>query len=282
MNFLFFLLLSALVEAADKTGSYLAQNVDLLNKTDSQNWLIESFKSKSKMMCLGRCNLDINCISVIFSIDQTSPFDCFLYSKNFTKNELVDSSSSKMYFKPCDSSISSGKEYYDVNIIIERIKFFYDFSGLIMGIQNNISLCSFINLGYIPVYEITYGTTTTTADINNVRSGCNATSKLCVACYIDSVPSMLLTVACGDCYTLTSQTGLNSPQYANGAYFYFLSSYSFGFAENSTISQNSADIVDQGASTRISWHLDSGGGWRCGSTVWLNSDASYYKLLLRL
>ena len=125
MNFLFFLLLTALVKAADKTGSYLAQSVDLLYKADSQNWLIEGFESKSKMMCLGRCNVDINCISVIFSIDQTSPFDCFLYSKNFTKNELLYSNSSKMYFKTCDSPISSGKDYATrLILLLKALNFF--------------------------------------------------------------------------------------------------------------------------------------------------------------
>ena len=112
MNFLIFLLLLVLVEALDKKGSYFAHNVDLLNKTYSQNWLIESFKSKSKMMCLGKCNLHNNCTNVIFNIDQTSPFDCFLYSKNFTKNELVYLNISKMYFQLCDSSRSVGNEHF--------------------------------------------------------------------------------------------------------------------------------------------------------------------------
>ena len=278
MKVLFLLLLTALVEAADKKGSYVTQNVDLLNKTDSQKWLIEGLKAKSRMMCLGRCNLNINCTSVIFSIDQTSPSDCFLFSKVFSNNELVPSNSSEMYFK----SLIGNKHYWV--ILIRSIKFLNFFSGFSVpaGIQNNVTLSSFTNLGYTSVYQVTYGTTTTTADINNVRSGCTATSSLCVACYLGSNPSNLLTVACGNCYTLTSQTGYNSAQYVNGAYFYFLSSYSFGFAENSTITQNQADVNNNGSSTRISWHLDRGcGGWRCGSTLWLNSDASYYKLLLR-
>ena len=161
-------------------------------------------------------------------------------------------------------------------------KYFILAPPLPSGIQNNVPLSTFTNLGYSAVYQATYGSSTSTSDINNVRSGCTAASNLCVACYLGSNPNLLLTVACGNCYTLTSQTGFNSPQYTNGAYFYFLSSYSFGISETSSISQNQADVNNQGASTRISWHLDLGcGGWRCGSTCWLNSDGSYYKLLLR-
>ena len=138
-------------------------------------------------------------------------------------------------------------------------------------------------MGYRSVYDVTYGATTNTADINSVRSSCTASSNLCIACYSSSNPSLLLTVACGNCYSITTQTGFNSPQLINGAYFYFLSSKSIGISESSSISQNSADVNNQGVPTRISWHLDQGcGGWRCGSTCWLNSDGTYHKLLLKL
>ena len=136
-------------------------------------------------------------------------------------------------------------------------------------------------MGYNIVYQVTYGTSSSTSDINNVRSGCTANSNLCVACYLGSDPNLLRTVACGNCYTLTTQTSYDSPQYTNGAYFYFSSSLSFGFSENNQIYQNWADVLHQEADTRISWHLDHDiGGWRCGSQVWLNTDSSFYKLLL--
>ena len=138
-------------------------------------------------------------------------------------------------------------------------------------------------MGYSINYNIYYGSTSTTSIINSVRSSCTATTTLCVACYATSNPSILLTVACGNCLSITTQTSHNSPRYINGAYFYFTSSYSFGFADTSTIQQNQADVYNGGSALRISWHLDLGcGGWRCGSSTGLNSASTYSKLLLKL
>jgi len=78
-------------------------------------------------------------------------------------------------------------------------------------------------------------------------------------------------------------TVLNTPTLENGTYFYFTANKSIGFAPNSTINQDSADIENStlGGGTcdagngdlRLSWHIDGmGGGWRAGCTIFLSSQ----------
>ena len=80
---------------------------------------------------------------------------------------------------------------------------------------------------------------------------------------------------------LETETALNATTLNNGTYFYNNPDKSMGFAANSTIQQNSADVRDrdcdknQGGHLRLSWHRDDErgvfGGWRYGCEVGLNS-----------
>ncbi len=76
-------------------------------------------------------------------------------------------------------------------------------------------------------------------------------------------------------------TPLNTPTLENGSYFYFTAYQSIGFAPNSIIDQDSADIKNSISLTgdcdagngdlRLSWHL-GGGGWRAGCSDGLHSS----------
>jgi hypothetical protein len=53
-----------------------------------------------------------------------------------------------------------------------------------------------------------------------------------------------------------------------------------GFAPNSDIYQNNADIADLLNNQRVSWHLN-GLGWRLGSLTHLEKSSDYYKVIIR-
>ena len=133
------------------------------------------------------------------------------------------------------------------------------------------------NSGFRLVYNYAYSHVTTTAEILNVRSQCTSSTIICVGGnrYDDT---FLRLVACANCFNVTTETILNQPQYYGGAYWYFTDSYSFGFAPNFTIDQNTADFFDHSSNLRLSWHLDgSNGGWRLGNITYLNADTYFYK-----
>ena len=71
---------------------------------------------------------------------------------------------------------------------------------------------------------------------------------------------------------LVPSTSSSSTAYGphNGAYWYFYSGYSIGFAAASNINLFKADYADPDYSdcaTRLSWHLNDQGGWRSGCTI---------------
>ena len=134
-----------------------------------------------------------------------------------------------------------------------------------VGVQNNVNqtdiLCTY---AYELIYFYPYSHAVSSEEINSIRSRCTASTELCVACSVDSSGSVLSTVACGNCYTITAETALNTPGYSNGVYWYNTPSQSFGLSADPTISQGSADTASTNPEKRISWHIGSG-GYRCGT-----------------
>jgi len=133
------------------------------------------------------------------------------------------------------------------------------------------------NLGFRLVYNYTYGHRTTSAEILSIRSQCTPLTIICVGGnrYDES---FLRVVACANCLNVTTQTPLNRPQNYGAAYWYYTENNSFGYAPDSTITQNSADTYDQSSNLRLSWHIDGrSGGWRLGNVINLNGDTNYYK-----
>jgi hypothetical protein len=135
-----------------------------------------------------------------------------------------------------------------------------------------------INLGFRLVFNYTYDYATKSAEIFSIQGQCTSSSVICVGGNRFN-ESVLRVVACVNCLRVT-QTNLNQPQYYDSAYWYFTQGKSFGYAPNSTITQNSADSFDNGSNKRLSWHLDQNfGGWRLGDLTSLNSDKNYYKII---
>ena len=106
---------------------------------------------------------------------------------------------------------------------------------------------------------------------------CNYSTLMCVGGSDFVRDDILRVVACSNCLSITTQTTLNQPVYSGSAYWYFTQDYSFGFSPDSRIIQLRADIHDQNSNQRLSWHLDTNGGWRLGNLVNLDNNAAYSK-----
>ena len=152
-----------------------------------------------------------------------------------------------------------------------------------MDIVKNIDILTELN-GWTLCYDVIYATATTTSDLSSCAQGDDyyvfvgaKKNSSSTNVYIGAfAPNSVLTIT-------TSSTSIAYKPTLNGynVYWYNYPSNSFGFAPNSTINLNSADIVNRygNQDNRLSWHLTTGGGWRAGKYTELNSDATWHKII---
>jgi hypothetical protein len=109
---------------------------------------------------------------------------------------------------------------------------------------SNIQMNELFTKEFKLVYDQLYSHSTTTEELNTVKSQCNQDSIICGGA--DSLKITLVLVSCGSCLDiLTNNT--NQTRLVNGAWWYFKPGESFGFAPNSNIEINnweSADMSD--------------------------------------
>lgn len=76
---------------------------------------------------------------------------------------------------------------------------------------------------------------------------------------------------------------VNGKHEANGVAWYFSKNYSMGFARaGDAVSRNSCDTANINPDQRMCWHTGGDsilGGWRCGSFIGLNANASWERLI---
>ena len=112
--------------------------------------------------------------------------------------------------------------------------------------------------------------------ITTIRANCSNDTLLCLGGGIKN-SDLILTIACGNCLQITTETALNCPVFYGGAYWYYTNLKSIGFAPTSQITMNVADTCDLNSNQRLSFHLEgSSGGYRIGSYQ-SNSDSTYSK-----
>ena len=148
-------------------------------------------------------------------------------------------------------------------------------SGVQLSVPRDILLPGYL---CVPCYDQPYSHPTTVADIETCRSvheegwigmgakssaGASSYSLLAFIRASDLVPSSSTSVAYG----------------ANGAYWYYYSGKSVGFAASTSITLGVADIASSGCDYRLSWHLRDG-GWRAGCTKDLNGNSNWRKIIL--
>mgnify|MGYP007061239460 FL=1 len=68
---------------------------------------------------------------------------------------------------------------------------------------------------------------------------------------------------------------------ANGVGWYFSDDYSWGFVNGGdAVTRSSCDTESTNSAARLCWHTGgSDGGYRCGSTMGLNSDSSWERAI---
>lgn len=76
-------------------------------------------------------------------------------------------------------------------------------------------------------------------------------------------------------------TSATCTKVANGVGWYFSTDYSWGFVNNTdSVKRDQCDTASINPDYRLCWHTHSiSGGYRCGSVVGLNSDATYERVI---
>ena len=130
-------------------------------------------------------------------------------------------------------------------------------------------------------YSGTYADYLTPSVVSTILAQCNK-AKLLLAC--KPVANSVYTLAAMglrddvlyDCGTTTTCTNV-----ANGVGWYFNNAYSWGFVSGGdAVTRNSCDTASTNATARLCWHTSSSyGGYRCGSTIGLNSATTWERAI---
>jgi hypothetical protein len=157
------------------------------------------------------------------------------------------------------------------------------------GPQQNIDKSVVESAGWTLCWSGTYGGTDL---LSNITTACDQEYIMYAGGLTNNSNLMLLAAGKRE-MVFTIQPGVsNQTLLENGSYWYFNTGYgSMGFAPNSTIQQNSADVyaawggdLDDG-SLRLSWHTghcgdgNICGGWRVGTVVGLNGGTEYTRYI---
>jgi hypothetical protein len=157
------------------------------------------------------------------------------------------------------------------------------------GIQQNVSEETLRLNGWTLRYEQTYST------VNSSTGSEFRPSESFIIVAGKSIGSnVLTTVAAAPTAQVFTETVLNTPQLLNGTYWYYTPGSSIGYSPTNVISQVPADNTGcdvsispltnacASAPSRLSWHLDGGGGgYRLGNAGWLNSNGDGGNLYLK-
>ena len=151
----------------------------------------------------------------------------------------------------------------------------------VYGVQLNFNPSSLPN-GWSQCYNGTYNVWMNSTLLSNILSICNK-AKLMLGCR--PVGNALLTVAAMGLRAdvlYNCNTTYNCTNVANGDGWYFSDSWSWGFVNNNdAVQRNECDMGSNNSNYRLCWHTLSSnvGGYRCGSIVSLNSDATYERVI---
>lgn len=139
------------------------------------------------------------------------------------------------------------------------------------GPQTNVPISTVTNGGWSLCWSGTYSGTDTLA---NIQSSCDK-SHLMYAGSVTSSPTEFILLAAAPRADVFAPTIGNATTLSNGTYWYYNASSSIGFAPDSTINLNTADIFDTASPLRMSWHTNGTSvfwGWRLGSLTGLGGN----------
>ena len=147
----------------------------------------------------------------------------------------------------------------------------------VSGPITNLDPLTLSNNGWTECYTSTYADYLLPGDVATVLSQCNL-GKLLLAC--KPVGNSIYTLAAmglrSDVLYNCSMSS-SCANVANGVGWYFSDDYSWGFVNGGdTVQRSSCDTDSTNPSLRLCWHTGGAyGGYRCGSTLSLNSDPTW-------
>ena len=152
----------------------------------------------------------------------------------------------------------------------------YWVSGTILGLDPSV----LTSKQWIQCYSGRYADILTSSVVSTILAQCNKT-KLLLAC--KPVANSVYTLAAMglrddvlyDCGTSSTCTNV-----ANGVGWYFNNAYSWGFVNGGdAVTRSSCDTASTNPTARLCWHTGGSGGYRCGSTLSLNSATTWERAI---
>ena len=145
------------------------------------------------------------------------------------------------------------------------------------GVLYNYSEGALTLSGYVKCYDQPYSSYTTARDL----AACNDSQIVFVGAKSSNSSTVFAMGAFGLSYVFRATYSRTTAYYdPGGAYWYRYPSYSFGFADSSSVNLNTCDI-GQGSNdcaSRLCWYLDQNiGGFRAGCT----SNATWRKVIYK-
>jgi len=145
-------------------------------------------------------------------------------------------------------------------------------------VVSNLAVSSLTSQGFSVCYQAPYSSITTAPILISLCGG-NPNAELFVGAMQSAGATSFHLGAfakASDVFTPTYST--TTAYLHNGAYWYFYDSYSFGFADSSSIQLNAADLLP--GANRLCWHLtiNGFGGYRAGDNN-LNFDSTWQKVV---
>ncbi|CAF0978538.1 unnamed protein product [Adineta ricciae] len=247
----------------------------------SDSPLAELFVTK-KFICAAQCAYHfLTCNTAVF-IDGSTP-RCLLYSEPLIRANLVTAMQATVYDfieeKLAITTTTSTSPIIDTSSTPTSLPMTSETPFYFSGVLRNVSLLS-VQQPWTLCYTATYSTPLSAAAISSVLTLCYQ-NKLLLGCL--PIGSLTLTVAAmgnRSDVLFNCGTSMNCTRQANGVSWYYSNSYSWGFANgNDAVTRAPCDLESTNDDSRLCWHTQGYGGFRCGATINLNSSSSWSKVI---
>ena len=158
------------------------------------------------------------------------------------------------------------------------------------GVQNNVPVATVTGGGWTQCYIDRYNNGATA--LTTILNACNR-ARLMLACRAtNSTTLRVLAWAPRGDVTFDTGQNFNTTRLANGVYWYYNTSRSWGFSPRNIVYKNTCDTSDSNfgdahqntgnGNQRVCYHTGSGrinGGWRCGDQYNLNLSTAWERVI---
>lgn len=162
---------------------------------------------------------------------------------------------------------------------VETITNFYSAAGFVPGVAHDISLTPLLSSWSI-IYDFPYNHVTTVEELRALKLKCG--DQIIVGAIRGSSSTILKIAAIVPADILLLNSPVNQPTKYGNVHWYLTPKYSFGFAPSSTtINCSPGDCKEtDNSENRLSWHLDSRGGYHAGDVKNLYSNTEWRKIIM--